>query len=106
MILQFEDCIHVVQTLWPEFEYVFPFDRSCGHDRQQPDGLTTTGLNKGFGGAQPKMRLMKIEEDDIDNIGINKATVLTLKLGNVKYMQFLPPDVGLCWRCLQHNKKL
>jgi hypothetical protein len=28
MILQFEDCIDVVQTLWPEFKY------SCGHDRQ------------------------------------------------------------------------
>jgi hypothetical protein len=82
MILQFEDCIDVVQTLWPEFKYGFLFYHSCGHDRQRPDGLTATGLNKGFGGAQPKMRLTEIEEDDVNNIGIN-AAVLTLKLGNV-----------------------
>ena len=71
---------------------------SCG---QRPDGLTTTGLNKGFGGAQPKVRLRKVEEVDVDNIGIN-ATVLTLKLGDrlhitngdVQSMQYLPPDVG------------
>jgi hypothetical protein len=42
------------------------------------------------------MRLAKIEEDDVDNIGIN-ATVITLKLDNVQSMQFLPPDVGPCW---------
>jgi hypothetical protein len=97
MILQFEDCIDVVRTLWHEFEYVFLFDHACGgHDRQQPDDLTTTGLNKAFGGAQPKMRLTKIEEDDVNNIGIN-ATVLTLKLDDVQSMQFFPPDVSPCW---------
>jgi hypothetical protein len=57
MMLQFEDCIDVVTTLWPEFDYVFLFDHSCGHDRQRPDDLTTAGLNKGFGGAQPKMKV-------------------------------------------------
>jgi hypothetical protein len=55
MVLQFEDCIDIVNTLWPEFDYVFLFDHSCGHDRQRPDGLTVTGLNKGMGGAQPRM---------------------------------------------------
>jgi hypothetical protein len=59
-------------------------------------GLTTAGQNKGFGGTQPKMRLTKIEEDDVNNIGIN-ATVLTLKFGNVQSMQFLSPDVGPGW---------
>jgi hypothetical protein len=34
MILQFEDCIDVVRTLWPEFEYGFLFYHSCDHDRQ------------------------------------------------------------------------
>jgi hypothetical protein len=96
MILQFEDCIDVVTTLWPEFDYVFLFDHSCGHDRQRPDGLTTTGLNKGFGGAQPKMRVSTIADNDVNNIGIY-ATELTLKLGDVQCMQFLPSDVGPCW---------
>ena len=95
MILQFEDCIDVLKTLWPEFDYVFLFDHSCGHDRQRPDGLTITGLNKGFGGAQPKMRDTRIGEDDTD-IGIHK-TELTLKGGDVQSMQFLPSDAGPCW---------
>jgi hypothetical protein len=31
LILQFEDCIDVVKTLWPElFDFVFLFDHSCG----------------------------------------------------------------------------
>ncbi len=83
MILQFEDCIDVVRTLWPEFEYVFLFDHSCGHDRQRPDGLTTTGLNKGFGGAQPRMRDTKIGEDD--EVG-RYATELTLKVGELQLL--------------------
>jgi hypothetical protein len=42
------------------------------------------------------MRLTEIEEDDVNNFGLN-ATILTLKLGNVQSMQFLPPDVGPFW---------
>jgi hypothetical protein len=42
------------------------------------------------------MRLTKIIEDDVNNMGIN-APVLTLKLGDVQSMQFLPTDVGPCW---------
>ena len=34
MIIQFEDCINVVKTLYPEFDFMFLFDHSCGHDRQ------------------------------------------------------------------------
>jgi hypothetical protein len=51
IVLQFEDRIDIVNTLWPEFDYVFLFDHSCGHNCQQPDGLTVTGLNKGLGCA-------------------------------------------------------
>ena len=79
MILQFEDCMDVVKTMWPEFAYVFLFDHSCGHNRQCPDGLTTTGLNKkGFGGAQPKMRDTRMGKEDDTDIGIH-ATEITLK---------------------------
>jgi hypothetical protein len=38
MIIPFEDCIDVVKTLHPEFDFVFLFDHSCGHDIQRPDG--------------------------------------------------------------------
>ena len=38
MIIQFKDCIDVVMTLHSEFNFIFLFDHSCGHDRQRPDG--------------------------------------------------------------------
>jgi hypothetical protein len=95
MVLQFEDCIDIVNTLWPEFDYVFLFDHSCGHDRQRPDGLTVTGFNKGLGGAQPRMRDTRIREDNSD-IGLH-ATELTLRAGMVQSMQFAPTDHGPCW---------
>jgi len=46
MIIQFEDCIDVVKTLYPEFDFIFLFDHSCGHDRQRPDGLSVPKVNK------------------------------------------------------------
>lgn len=60
MVLQLEDCIDVLQVLHPQYDYVFLFDHSCGHDRQRPDGLNPHTLNKGFGGGQTKMRSSKI----------------------------------------------
>ena len=60
MVLQLEDCIDVLQVLHPQYDYVFLFDHSCGHDRQRPDGLNHHTLNKGFGGGQTKMRSSKI----------------------------------------------
>jgi hypothetical protein len=95
MVPQFEDCIDIVNTLWPEFDCVFLFDHSCGHDRQRPDGLTVTGLKKGLGGAQPRMRDTRIGEDDSD-IGLH-ATELTFRAGMVQSMQFAPTNDGPCW---------
>ena len=92
MVLQFEDCVDVVKTLWPEYDYVFLFDHSCGHDRKRPDGLTTKGLNKGFGGSQPTMRPTIIE----DCMG-SYSTATTLKPGEIQALQFSIMDAGPCW---------
>jgi hypothetical protein len=35
MIIQFEDCIDVVKTLHPKFDFIFLFNHGCGH-RTQP----------------------------------------------------------------------
>jgi hypothetical protein len=40
MVLQMEAYIDAVKNLWPQFDFVFLFDHSCGHDRRRPDGLT------------------------------------------------------------------
>jgi hypothetical protein len=43
MVLQFEDCVDVVKVLYPEYDYMFLFYYSCGHDRKRPDGLCVSG---------------------------------------------------------------
>jgi hypothetical protein len=32
MALQLEDCANLVATLYPECQFLFLFDHSCGHD--------------------------------------------------------------------------
>jgi hypothetical protein len=96
MVLQIEDCIDVVKVLWPDFDFLFLFDHSCGHAQRRPDRLNNKSLNKGFGGAQTKMRDSKIAADDEDNIG-GYAMELTLKLDDTQSMQFSSTDDGPCW---------
>jgi hypothetical protein len=33
MALQFEDCVDVIQALYPQYDSLWMFDHSCGHDR-------------------------------------------------------------------------
>jgi hypothetical protein len=33
LYVQFEECLNFLTVLYPEFDYVFLFDHSCGHDR-------------------------------------------------------------------------
>ena len=40
MIVQLEDCVDVLQYLYPQFDFKFIFDHSNGHDRLQSDGLS------------------------------------------------------------------
>ena len=64
MVLQLEDCIDVLKALHgEEFDYVFLFDHSNGHDRMQDDGLNANSVGVKFGGKQPKMRDTMITED-------------------------------------------
>jgi hypothetical protein len=48
MIIQLEDCIDVVKTLHPEFDFIFLFYHSCGDDHQRPDGLSVPKVNKTY----------------------------------------------------------
>jgi hypothetical protein len=89
MIIQFEDCIDVVKTLHPEFDFMFLFDHSCGYDRQQPDGLSIPKSNKTHGGAQPKMRKSKMETKEF--LGPFPAM---LKVGEYQHMVYQAEDAG------------
>jgi hypothetical protein len=89
MIIQFEDCIDVVKTLHPEFDFVFLFDHSCGHDRQRPDGLSVPKANKTFGGTQPKMRKSKMETEEF--LG---PFPTILEVGGYQHMVYQDSDSG------------
>jgi hypothetical protein len=63
MVLQLEDCTDVVKTLWPQYDYLFRFDHSCGHDKQRANGLNTENMLKGYSGKQSKLRDSMIEQE-------------------------------------------
>jgi len=62
LVLQLEDIVDCIRVVDPRFEIVAYFDHSCGHDRQQEDGLNARDMSKGYGGSQRVMRDTKITE--------------------------------------------
>jgi hypothetical protein len=52
MILQLEDCLDVLKTLHPQYDFLFLFDHSCGHDKQQPNGLNAENMSNNYVGRQ------------------------------------------------------
>ena len=63
MVVQFEDCIDVLQYLHPDFDFMFIFDHSNGHDRLQSDGLSISKINVKHGGKQPHMRSSELSSE-------------------------------------------
>jgi hypothetical protein len=55
MVLHFEDVVDCLITLYPQYDYLFLFDHSCGHDKQREDGLNVQKMSKLYGGKQPIM---------------------------------------------------
>lgn len=93
MVLQFEDCVDVLRRLFgDQYEYIFYFDHSSGHDKLRPDGLNVNDMNKGFGGAQTKMRQTSIVNDSY--LGPFNPI---LNVGDVQFMHFRENDDGPFW---------
>jgi hypothetical protein len=74
------------------------FDHSCGHDRKRPDGLSANNLNKGFGGAQNKMRDTVMQ--DAEHLG-NYSPTLTV--GQTQRLVFTENDEGPSWMTLEER---
>jgi len=55
IILQLEDCVVVVQTLYQDFYVLFMYNHSCYHDSQRDDALNTENMSKSYGWKQKKM---------------------------------------------------
>ena len=55
MVLHLEDCVDVLKVLFHEYDFLFLFDNSCGHDRQKDNGLNVKRMRKWFGGSQKNL---------------------------------------------------
>jgi hypothetical protein len=64
MVLQLEDCVDCLKTLYPAINFIFLFDHSSGHAKKRIGGLDASAMNKGFGGVQPLMRATIMEAKD------------------------------------------
>ena len=62
MVIQLEDCVDVLKHLYPQYDFLFLFDHSSGHDKQRDDGLNVKKMTKLFGGSQRKMRETEIKK--------------------------------------------
>ena len=64
MSLQFEDIVDCLQVLYPEYDFVFLFDRSQGHACKRNGALSVVNMSRNYGGAQPVMRDTWIAKED------------------------------------------
>ena len=90
MSLQFEDCADCIQALYPQFETVWMFDHSCGHDRGREDGLIAANMNTTWGGKQRKVRSSEITQEE----GFLGPHSPSLKVGDIQSMVFQETDIG------------
>ncbi len=90
MVLQLEDCVDVLQCLYPQYDFLFLFDHSCGHDKQQPNGLNAENMLKNYGGQQTILRSTVIKEER----GYLGPHSRTLKPGDVQHFTFQEDDCG------------
>ena len=95
MILQLEDVIDILKFEFPDFDFVFLFDHSNGHDRLRPNGLNINKIGIKFGGKQPVMRDSLLNERKY--FGPYHTSAYPLQPGMCQSMQFQPNDSGPCY---------
>ena len=94
MVLQLEDCIDVLSHTHPQFEYLFLFDHSNGHDRLQPQGLSISKISIKHGGKQPIMRDSLLTYNEF---GPFHSSSSLLQPGMCQSMQFKATYSGPCY---------
>jgi hypothetical protein len=103
MVLQLEDCADVVKTLYPQYDFLFLFDHSCGHDCMPDDALKVEGMNKGYGGEQNKMKASTISS--VEGFLGPYVHNHKLKVGDKQKMIFSPEDEGPYWMTPEEREK-
>jgi hypothetical protein len=62
MVLKME-IFDVMKLLYPQYDVLFLFDHSCGHDRQCEDGLNFENMSKSYHGKQSILRTLLIKQE-------------------------------------------
>jgi hypothetical protein len=94
MVLQLEDCVDVLNHLYgSDYDYLFLFDHSSGHDKQQENGLNANKMTKNYGGAQRAMRSTHIAQEQ----GYLGPFSRTLRVGDIQHMVFQEYEAGPFW---------
>ena len=94
MVLQLEDCVDILNVKYPQYDFLFLFDHSCGHDWQREDGLNVEKMSRSFGGrAQRKMRETTIKQSQ----GYLGPHSPKLQVGDTQSMVFSPLETGPFW---------
>ena len=83
-----------------QYDYLFLFDHSCGHDKQSEDGLNVENMSKSFGGQQAKMRPTTMKQEN-GYLGTNPRI---LNPGDIQFMVFQTGDTGPFWMTEQHQE--
>ena len=90
MAIQFEDCVDCIQCLFPQFDSVWQFDHSCGHDRGRDDGLNVSNMSVNWGGKQRKLRSTQMLQEE----GFLGPHSPKLTVGDFQSMVFENEDDG------------
>jgi hypothetical protein len=101
MVMQLEDCVDVLQQVYPQYDYLFLFDHSSGHDKQRSDGLNVKKMTKSFGGTQRKMRDTMIKQEH----GYLGPCLWLLNPGDTQSMVFKDTDNGPFWMSRAEQEK-
>jgi hypothetical protein len=93
MVLQLEDCVDCLKVLLPEYDYLFLFDHSCGHNRQRENGLNVERMLKSYGGKQAILRDTLIKQEK----GYLGTHLRTLRPGDIQKMAIQDSDDSPFW---------
>jgi len=82
MAIQLEDCVDCLKILFPDYDFLFLFDHSQGHNKKRVGSLQASRVNLNFGGSQPVMRDTEITK------GCLGSFAHMLDIGDIQHMNF------------------
>ena len=101
MSIQFEDCVDCIKVIYPQFDFVFMFDHLQGHAKKLINGLDAYTMNRGYGGAEPRMRAESTVKEHNGYLGMNQRT---LEVGDTQSFVFKSDEDGPFWMSPQERE--